>query len=224
MKVLVACEYSGIVRDAFIRKGHDAMSCDLLPTETPGPHHQGDVFDLDLSRFDLAIFHPPCTYLCASGMHWTSRGLRDPKLTEDAVAFVEAIMSAPVGKIAVENPKGCISTRIDATKYGFHSRKATQYIQPYEFGHDASKSTGLWLKNLPPLRPTRMIPGRLVCCGNEIGELETCGVCMGERKPRRVWANQTNSGQNKLGPSKDRWKERSKTYQGIANAMADQWS
>jgi hypothetical protein len=192
MKVLVACEYSGAVRDAFIRAGHNAMSCDLLPTDAPGPHYQGDVTDILKDGWDLMVAHPPCTYLSVSGMHWTTRGLRDPQLTEDALAFVRLLMAAPIPRIAIENPVSVISSRI---------RKPDQIIQPWWFGHDASKKTCLWLKNLPPLKPTDMLPG--------------------DAKTRR--ANQTASGQNKLPPSKDRWKLRSATYQGIADAMAAQW-
>jgi len=195
MRVLVACESSGTVRDAFNRLGHDAMSCDLLPSEAIGKHYQGDIFDLDLSEFDLLIAHPPCTYLSVSGMHWTTRGLRDPKLTDDALEFVRRLMTAPVEKIAIENPVSIISSRI---------RKPDQTIQPYQFGHDASKRTCLWLKGLPTLVPTESVAPRIV-----------------NGKPR--WSNQTDSGQNKLPPSADRWRQRSKTYLGIANAMADQW-
>ena len=193
LKVLVACEYSGRVRDAFIARGHDAMSCDLLPTDATGPHYQGDVFDVINDGWDLMIAHPPCTYLSVSGMHWTTRGLRDPQLTEDALAFVQRLMDAPIERIAVENPISIISSRI---------RKPNQIIQPWWFGHDASKKTCLWLKNLPLLTPTDML--------------------LGDAKTRR--GNQTASGQNKLPPSKDRWKIRSETYQGIADAMATQWS
>jgi hypothetical protein len=192
MRVLIACEYSGVVRDAFIRAGHEAMSCDLLPTDASGPHYQGDVFDIISDGWDLMIAHPPCTYLSVSGMHWTTRGLRDPQLTEDALAFVQRLMDAPVERIAIENPVSIISTRI---------RKPDQIIQPWWFGHDASKKTCLWLKNLPLLTPTDMLPG--------------------DAKTRR--GNQTASGQNKLPPSKDRWKIRSATYKGIADAMAAQW-
>lgn len=201
MKVLVACEYSGTVRDAFIRGGHEAMSCDLLETETPGPHYKGDVRDVIGDDWDLMVAHPPCTYLSVSGMHWTKRGKRDPKLTEDALDFVRLLMDAPVSRIAVENPVSVISTRI---------RPPDQIINPYQFGHDASKKTCLWLKNLPPLVTTKRIPGRIV----------------GYRKngkPIERWGNQTNGGQNKLGPSPDRWKERSLTYAGIAEAMVNQW-
>ena len=195
MRVLIACESSGTVRDAFIRAGHDAMSCDMLPTEKPGPHYQGDVRDALGDGWDLLIGHPPCTYLSVSGMHWTTRGLRDPQLTEDALAFARLLMDAPIARIAIENPVSIISSRI---------RKPDQIIQPYQFGHDASKKTCLWLKGLPPLRPTAFVEPRIV-----------------DGKPR--WDNQTDSGQNKLAPSADRWRMRSKTYQGIADAMADQW-
>lgn len=192
-RVLVACEYSGRVRDAFAARGWDAWSCDFEPTESAGQHYQGDVRDMLGERWDLMVAHPPCTYLCASGMHWTTRGLRDPKLTEEALAFVRLLMKAPIHRIALENPVGAISTRI---------RKPDQRIQPWQFGDDASKATCLWLKNLPPLVPTNVLP--LPASGR--------------------WANQTSSGQNRLGPSPTRWKERSKTYPGIAAAMAEQWS
>ena len=196
MKVLVACESSGAVRDAFIRAGHYAASCDLLPSESPlGDHFQCNVLDILDHDWDLLIAHPPCTYLSVSGMHWTTRGLRDPKLTEDALEFARALMDAPIEKIAIENPVSVISSRI---------RKPDQIIQPYQVGHDASKKTCLWLKNLPLLKPTNHIPGRSVN-----GKLR--------------WANQTDSGQNRLPPSKDRWKIRSQTYWGIAQAMAEQW-
>ena len=140
MKVLVACEYSGRVRDAFLSAGHEALSCDLLPTDSAGPHYQGDVLDIINDGWDLMIAHPPCTYLSVSGMHWTTRGLRDPQLTEDALDFVRKLLDAPIERIALENPVSVISSRI---------RKPGQIINPYEFGHDASKKTCLWLKNLP---------------------------------------------------------------------------
>ncbi len=195
MKVLVACEYSGAVRDAFRARGHDAMSCDLLPTDAPGPHYQGDVRDVLGGGWDLMVAHPPCTYLSVSGMHWTRRGLRDPNLTEDALAFVRLLMDAPIPRIAIENPVSVISSGI---------RKPDQIIQPWQFGHDASKKTCLWLVGLPPLRPTQVIEPRLV-------------------NGRQRWGNQTDSGQNRLSPSPDRWKIRSATFPGIAAAMADQW-
>jgi hypothetical protein len=195
MRVLVACESSGVVRDAFRARGHFAMSCDLLSAERPGPHHQGDVRELLNQEWDLLIAHPPCTYLSVSGMHWTARGLRDPKLTEDALDFVRLFMDAPIERIAIENPVSVISSRI---------RKPDQIIQPYQFGHNASKKTCLWLKNLPLLKPVQMVEPRIV-------------------NGKKRWGNQTDSGQNKLPPSKDRWRLRSKTYQGIADAMAEQW-
>jgi hypothetical protein len=195
VKVLVACEYSGRVRDAFLALGHDAMSCDLLPTDAPGPHYQGDVQDVLGQRWDLMIAHPPCTYLASSGLHWNKRQPDRAVKTEAALQFVMALLNAPIERIALENPIGCISTRV---------RKPEQVIQPWQFGDDASKATCLWLKNLPPLKPTKLIPGRLV-------------------NGKRRWANQTDSGQNRLSPSADRWKKRSETYQGIAAAMADQW-
>ena len=195
MRVLIACEYSGTVRDAFLRLGHDAMSCDLLPTEKPGPHYQGNVLNIISLGWDLMVAHPPCTYLSVSGMHWTTRGLRDPQLTEDALDFVRQLLNAPIERIALENPVSIISTRI---------RPPDQIVQPYEYGHDASKKTCLWLKNLPPLKPTDYIQPRII-----------------EGKKR--WSNQTNTGQNRLSPSPDRWKHRSATYSGIASAMAEQW-
>lgn len=196
MKVLVACEYSGRVRDAFIRKGHDAMSCDLLPTDNPGPHYQGDVLELlERESFDLMIAHPPCTYLCSSGLHWNKRRPERAAQTEAAIQFVKALWSAPIERIAIENPIGCLSTAL---------AKPSQIIQPWQFGEDASKATCLWLKNLPCLTPTKIVKPRMV-----------------NGRPR--YANQTDSGQNKLAPSADRWKIRSLTYQGIADAMAEQW-
>jgi hypothetical protein len=196
MRILVACEYSGTVRDAFIRAGHDAISCDLLPTDAPGPHYQGNVMDVIGDGFDLMVAHPPCTYLSVSGMHWTTRGLRDPQLTTDALAFVRLLMDAPIPRIAIENPVSIISSQI---------KKPDQIIQPWMFGHDASKKTCLWLKGLPMLTPTQTIAPRMV-----------------NGKPR--YGNQTDSGQNRLAPSADRWKIRSETYSGIADAMAQQWS
>jgi hypothetical protein len=198
MRVLVACEYSGRVRDAFLDAGHYALSCDLLPTDSTyprGEHYQGNVLNLLDEGWDLMIAHPPCTYLSVSGMHWTTRGLRDPKLTEDALDFVRKLLDAPIERIALENPVSVISSRI---------RKPDQIINPYEFGHDASKKTCLWLKNLPKLASTNLIEPRII-------------------NGRKRWGNQTDSGQNKLAPSDDRWKIRSETYEGIAQAMAQQW-
>jgi len=195
MRVLVACEYSGRVRDAFIALGHDAMSCDILPSDAPGPHYQGDVRDVLDDGWDLMIAHPPCTYLCSSGLHWNNRVSGRDEQTREALDFVKLLLSAPIRHIALENPIGCISTNV---------RKPDQTIQPWQFGHDASKATCLWLKDLPLLTPTTTIEPRLVN-GN------------------KRWGNQTDSGQNKLSPSADRWKLRSTTYQGIADAMASQW-
>lgn len=214
LSVLVACEYSGRVRDAFIAAGHFAMSCDLLPSDAPGPHYQGDVSDILDMGWDLLIAHPPCTYLSVSGMHWTARGLRDPQLTEDALDFVRLLMAAPIPRKCIENPVSVISTRI---------RKPDQTVQPWMFGHDASKATCLWLENLPMLVPSKIIDPVYYCCGMAMDDLYGCPNCCGERKARPRWGNQTPSGQNKLGPSADRWKIRSETFIGIAEAMADQW-
>jgi hypothetical protein len=168
------------------------MSCDLLPTENPGPHYQGSVFDVLDDGWDLMIAHPPCTYLAVSGMHWTVRGYRDPQLTEDAAEFFMKLANAPIDKICIENPVCVMSTRW---------RKPDQIIQPWYFGDDASKKTCLWLKNLPPLKDTNRLPG--------------------DAKTRR--ANQREDGQNALWGAKDRAKIRSKTYPGVAEAMASQW-
>jgi hypothetical protein len=203
MKILIACESSGTVREALRNLGHDAWSCDLLPADDGSPHHiQGDAIEAAYSgEWGMMIAHPPCTYLTVSGLHWNKRVPGRAAKTEEALTFVQKLMDAPIEKIAIENPVGAISTRI---------RKADQYIQPYEFGDDASKKTGLWLKNLPPLVSTvDRFPGRIV-----------------EHNGKQVerWSNQTDSGQNRLAPSPDRWKERSKTYPGIADAMAHQWA
>jgi hypothetical protein len=181
MRVLVACEYSGRVRDAFARAGHFAMSCDLLPTDAPGPHYQGDVRDvLQPGWWDLMVAHPPCTHLAVSGARWFHL-----KQTEQAEAleFVRMLMDAPVPRFAIENPVSIISSRI---------RRPDQVIQPWQFGHGETKATCLWLKNLPKLRPTNIVEGR----------------------EARI---------HKMPPSADRWKKRSETYAGIADAMADQW-
>lgn len=202
MRVLVACESSGMVRRAFRAAGHEAWSCDLLPADDGSEWHiQGDAIQAINQGWDLMVAHPPCTYLSVSGMHWTARGLRDPKLTEEALMFVRKLMDAPVNRVCIENPVSVISSRI---------RPPDQTIQPYMFGEDASKRTCLWLKNLPPLIPTQRVPGRKVV-NPKTGRIA-------ER-----WANQTDSGQNRLPPSRDRWKKRSSTYPGIAAAMANQW-
>ncbi len=189
MKVLVACEFSGIVREAFRRRGHDSWSCDLLPTEIPGQHIQDNVLDVLAEGWDLMIAHPPCTHLAVSGARWWAAKAAEQ---DEAIKFFMTLANANISKIAIENPISIMSSRW---------RKPDQIIQPWQFGHDASKATCLWLKNLPPLVPTDVLPGG--------------------RKARR--ANQTASGQNNLSPSKDRWKLRSLTYQGIADAMAEQW-
>lgn len=200
MNILVCCEYSGIVREAFRKKGHEVLSCDFLPTELPGPHYEGNVLEiLYEDDWDMLIAHPECTYLASSGLHWNKKDPARALKTEEALVFVKTLLDAPIPKICLENPVGRIGTAI---------RKADQYIQPYEFGHNASKKTGLWLKGLPKLKPTKYIEPRI--------------VIQNEKEYKR-WANQTDSGQNKLAPSATRGKDRSKTYQGIADAMAEQW-
>jgi site-specific DNA-cytosine methylase len=181
LRVLVACEYSGTVRDAFAAAGHDAMSCDLLPTEKPGPHYQGDVRDLIGGGWDLMVAHPPCTHLAVSGSRWFA-GKRAEQA--EALEFVRFLLAAPIPLIAIENPVSIISSRI---------AKPTQVIHPWQFGHGEEKTTCLWLKGLPKLQPTKIVEGR----------------------EQRIW---------KMSPSPTRWKERSRTYPGIAQAMADQWS
>ena len=184
MRVLVACEFSGIVRDAFIARGHDAWSCDLLPTEKRGNHHLVDIRNVmnygQGNYWDMMIAFPPCTYLCSSGARWWKNKHYEQEV---AINFVWHLMSANIFKIAIENPIGIISTRI---------RKPDQIIQPWMFGHGETKATCLWLKNLPKLIPTNIVEGR---------------------KPRVHYES----------PGKDRWKNRSRTYQGIADAMAEQW-
>lgn len=180
MKVLVACEYSGVVRDAFLRLGHEAMSCDLLQTETSGPHYLGDVRDIIDGGWDLMIAHPPCTHLAVSGARWFKDKREEQALALD---FVRFLIDAPIPRIALENPVSIISSKI---------RKPDQIIQPWQFGHGETKATCLWLKNLPKLVSTNVVEGR---------------------EPRI----------HKMPPSEFRWKERSRTYEGIAAAMAEQW-
>lgn len=189
MTVLIACEFSGIVREAFRKLGHDAWSCDLLPTEIPGPHIQGDVLSILADGWDLMVAHPPCTHLAVSGARWF-KDKREEQ--EEAIQFFMALVNAPIPRIAVENSVSIMSTRY---------RKPDQIIQPWMFGHKESKATCLWLKNVPLLKPTNIL----------------------DKPINGRWENQTPSGQNKLGPSENRWKERSKTYKGIAEAMAKQW-
>lgn len=200
MRVLIACESSGVVRRAFAALGHDAVSCDLLPAEDgeTSQHVTGDVLPLLSQGWDLLIAHPPCTYLCGANAGHMRHGCslytaeQAVALRDDAARFFMAMVDAPIEHIAVENPVGCMSSR---------HRKPDQYLQPWQFGDPESKKTCLWLKNLPPLKQTNVLP------------LPECGH----------WANQTPSGQSKLSPSADRWRLRSKTYQGIADAMAQQW-
>lgn len=216
MRVLIGCELSGTIRDAFAAMGHYALSCDLEPSDAPGLHYQGDLFDVLRPEYqwDLVIAHPPCTFLSSSGLHWNTRleGIRinRQQKTYDAIAFAERIWACRsfVPKMAIENPIGCLSTRSQLGREILG--KTSQFIQPYEFGHDASKRTSLWLHGLEklPVDPAKRFPGRVV---NWKGK-------MVER-----WANQTDSGQSALPPSDDRAKVRSNTYQGWADAMAAQW-
>ena len=192
MKVLVACEYSGVVRDAFIARGHDAYSCDLLPSETPGPHFDGPVQGLLYVGWDLMIAHPPCTYMARSGMRWLKDqpalksgkpvGAERRHLLAESLEFFEMLFNAPIPRICIENPRSFLIPK-----------PATQYIQPWQFGHGEVKETGLWLRNLPPLVPTNIVDGR----------------------EARI---------HKMPPGPDSWKERSRTFAGIAAAMADQWN
>lgn len=197
MRVLVACEFSGVVREAFRRRGHIAWSCDLLPAMDRGMHILGDVLRVLDYGWDLMIAHPPCTYLCSSGLHWNKRVPGRERETQKALRFVDLLLGAPIPRIALENPVGCISSRL---------RKPDQIIQPHQFGHPESKATCLWLKNLPLLVPTNVLqPPKY------------------QKNGRPQWDNMTGSGQNRLAPSDDRWAKRSVTYAGIADAFAEQW-
>lgn len=180
LNVLVACEFSGVVRDAFIRAGHNAISCDLIPSEKPGPHITADVISIIGLGWDMMIAHPPCTHLSVSGARWFKDKLPEQ---EAALEFVRALMAAPIPRIAIENPISIISSRI---------RKPDQIIQPWQFGHGETKATCLWLKGLPLLEPSRIVDGR-------VARVHLCP------------------------PGPDRWKERSRTFFGIAAAMAEQW-
>ena len=202
MKVLVACEFSGVVRREFQKLGHVAYSCDLLPALDGSTwHYRCDVRSILNNGWDLMIAHPPCTYLASAGLHWNKKVPGRNALTEKALWFVAELMASPIPFICIENPLGCISTKI---------KPFDQIVQPYEFGDDASKRTCLWLKKLPKLftKHHERVAGRMV-----------------EYKGKQVerWSNQTDSGQNRLGPSEDRAKLRSITYPGIAKAMAEQW-
>lgn len=180
MKVLIACEFSGVVREAFRAKGHNAWSCDLLKSEIEGQHIQGNVLEILNKGWDLMIAHPPCTHLAVSGARWFKNKKMEQK---EALEFVKILMDAQIDKIAIENPVSIISTKI---------RKPDQIIQPWQFGHGETKSTCLWLKNLPKIIPSNIVEGR----------------------EQKVW---------RMPPSDNRAKERSRTYSGIANAMAEQW-
>lgn len=180
MRVLVACEFSGVVRDAFIARGHDALSCDLEPSEQPGPHHRGDVREILNDGWDLMVAHPPCTYLAVSGARWFHAREDEQR---QALHFVRTLLDAPIARICLENPVSVISTRI---------RRPDQIVQPWMFGHGEQKTTCLWLKGLPPLESTSIVDGRA----------------------QRCW---------RMGPSPTRGRERSRTYPGIAAAMAAQW-
>ena len=180
MRVLIACEFSGIVREAFRARGHDAWSCDLEPTEQPGPHIQGDILAILGEGWDLMIAHPPCTYLCNSGARWWRQRQMEQR---HALAFVQLLLAAPIPRIALENPEGCISTRLE---------KPAQCIHPWEYGHGEEKKTHLWLRGLPLLQPTILADGRA----------------------QRCW---------RMPASTTRSRERSRTYPGIAQAMAQQW-
>ena len=182
VRVLVACEYSGVVRDAFIKAGHDAMSCDLLPTESPGPHYQGDIFDIIGDGWDLMIAHPPCTHLSVSGARWFKEKISDGR-QKAAIYFFFDLVNVNIERVALENPIGIMSTIY---------RKPDQIIQPWQFGHGETKATCLWLRWLPLLHPTNIVSGR-------------------------------ESRIHKMPPSNTRGKDRSRTYEGIAAAMAEQW-
>ena len=182
MKILVACEFSGIVREEFKKRGHDAWSCDLLPTEIPGQHIKGDVLSVLNDDWDLMIAHPPCTHLAVSGAKWFKEKIADGR-QQQAIDFFMSLATAPIEKICIENPVCIMSTKW---------RKPDQIIQPWQFGHGETKKTCLWMKNLPLLQSTNVVDGR----------------------EGRVWREP---------PSEERWKNRSRTFQGIAKAMAEQW-
>lgn len=219
MKILVACEFSGVVRRAFYERGHDVISCDLLPAEDGAVnHYQGPVEDClkYMGGFDLMIAHPPCTHLCSSGARHFAAKRADGR-QQQGIDFFMMLVNTNIPKIAIENPVGIMSTVY---------RKPDQIIQPYQFGHRESKATCLWLKGLPLLAPTKIMEPEWK--KNPDGTDWTCSKgkreSIAHSRPQCRWDNQTPSGQNKLGPSKDRWKLRSITYEGIAKAMAEQWS
>lgn len=195
MRVLIACEYSGAVRDAFLRVGHYAMSCDLLPTDAPGPHYQGDVRDVLGDGWDLMVAHPPCTYLCGMGVWWNHKRPERWAQTFAARDFVDLLWNAPIPRIAIENPVGWLNK---------NWRKPEQTINPWQFGHEANKPTCLWLKNLPLLTPTKLV---------------SKGVFYTKANGQRMskWSHIAS------GTRANRWKIAATTFPGIAQAMADQW-
>jgi site-specific DNA-cytosine methylase len=195
MKILIACEFSGIVRDEFIKKGHDAISCDLLPSEKLGPHYQGNVLDILNERWDLMIAHPPCQHLCVSGARWWAEKQKDGR-QQEAIDFFIQLAEATIPKVAVENPPGILTKAY---------RPPNQYIQPFWFGDEAQKKTGLWLKGLPNLVPTNIV---------DRGKI---WVQKDGRKRGAAWTMC-------LPPSPERWKIRSRTFLGIAKAMSNQWN
>ena len=195
MKVLVACEYSGKVRDAFRAKGHEAMSCDILPTDVEGPHYQGDVRDIINDGWDLMVAHPPCTYLTNSGVTWLHKDPSRWAKLDDGAAFFKMLLEAPVERIAIENP---IMHKYAKERIG--GVKQSQVVQPWMFGHMEQKATCLWLKNLPLLEPTNNVKEQM--------------LALPDNERQRL---------HYLPPSADRWKKRSETFQGIADAMAEQW-
>lgn len=204
MKVLVACEFSGIVRDAFLAHGHNAWSCDLLPTEKPGPHIQGDVLGVLDADWDMMIAHPPCTHLAGSGARWWKQKQADGR-QQQGIDFFMCFVNAPIHRIAVENPVGIMSR-----KY----RKPDQYIQPFWFGDSVQKKTGLWLKNLPMLKPTKVVDRGMIY-------VDPRGHKHGGEFANR--AKRAYSPLMLLPKNDERWKIRSRTFQGIADAMAEQW-
>jgi len=209
-RILIGCEFSGTVRDAFAARGHSVMSCDVLPTEAPGPHYQGDVREILNDGWHMAIMHPPCTFIAACQL-WRCQPKHDPSRTREAnrllaLDFVRDLGEAPIDRMCVENPKSCIGTA--GVLPGFESQR----VQPYQFGHDHSKETYLWRRDLPELLadPADFVEGR--------DAINTAG------KPVKRWANQCDgSGADRTGPSADRGHKRSKFFAGFAEAMADQW-
>jgi len=197
MNILIACEYSGTVRDAFIRAGHNAMSCDLLPSEKPGPHYQGNVLDVLYEGWGMMIAHPPCTYLSNAGARWLypSGVLNECRYRKglEAKLFFDLLLNAPIEKICLENPK---PSKI------YELPLHTQAIQPFHFGHDVSKKTLLWLKGLPQLSATNIVESKGHLCGSYTSK------------------NKGNPSKKVLGAT---WKDRSRTFKGIADAMAAQW-